>query len=104
MAKRKQATEGEKWDALSDEALAKVEAQLEAETGHDVVKTGDNPPTFVETEKSAADNPPVDDAEDCWLYNEDTGEVRLTRVRAGYAPAPMPFGFRVAKNEEIPGK
>jgi hypothetical protein len=28
-----------------------VEAQLEAETGHDVVKTGDNPPTYVETSK-----------------------------------------------------
>ena len=46
----------------------------------------------------------IDDAVDYWLYNEDTGELRLTRVRAGYAPAPMPFGFRVAKNEEIPGK
>lgn len=32
---------------------AAVEKQLEAETGHDVVKTGSNPPTFVETDKPA---------------------------------------------------
>lgn len=51
-----------------------------------------------------AESPVVDDSEDCYIFNEDTGELRLTRVRAGYAPAPMPFGFRVAKNEEIPGK
>jgi hypothetical protein len=31
--------------------LAQVEQQLEAETGSDVVKTGDDPPTFVETDK-----------------------------------------------------
>lgn len=30
-----------------------VEQQLEAETGHDVVKTSDKPPTFVETSKPA---------------------------------------------------
>ena len=48
--------------------------------------------------------PVVDDSEDCYLYNEDTGELRMVRVRAGYAPAPMPFGFRLARNEEIPGK
>lgn len=30
-----------------------VEAELEAETGHDVVKTGSNPPTFVETDAPA---------------------------------------------------
>lgn len=29
------------------------EAQLEAETGHDVVQTGTEPPTFVETDKPA---------------------------------------------------
>lgn len=46
----------------------------------------------------------VDDGEDCYIYNEDTGELRLVRARAGYAPAPMPFGFRLARNEEIPGK
>lgn len=81
---------------------ASVEAQLEAETGHDVVKTGDSPPTFVETDKPIA--PPVDASEDCYIINDDTGELRLVRTRAGYAPAPMPFGFRLAKNEEIPGK
>jgi hypothetical protein len=31
--------------------LQTVEAELEAETGHDVVKTGDDPPSFVETDK-----------------------------------------------------
>lgn len=30
-----------------------VEKQLEAETGHDVVKTGNEPPTFVETDAPA---------------------------------------------------
>jgi hypothetical protein len=30
-----------------------VEQQLEAETGHDVVQTGDEPPTYVETDKPA---------------------------------------------------
>lgn len=29
------------------------EKQLEAETGHDVVQTGTEPPTFVETDKPA---------------------------------------------------
>lgn len=33
--------------------LKDVESQLEAETGHDVVKTGTTPPTFVETNKPA---------------------------------------------------
>lgn len=46
----------------------------------------------------------VKDGEDCYIYNEDTGELRMVRARAGYAPAPMPFGFRLARNEEIPGK
>ncbi|MGP1666843.1 MAG: hypothetical protein ACTS5I_13210 [Rhodanobacter sp.] len=32
---------------------ANVERQLEDETGHDVVKTGSQPPTFVETDKPA---------------------------------------------------
>ena len=32
---------------------------LAAETGHAVVQTGDNPPTFVETEKPAADAKPA---------------------------------------------
>jgi len=69
--------------------------------------TQELPPVTVETvEIVPVDESPVvvDDAVDCWLYNEDTGELRLTRVRAGYAPAPMPFGFRLAKNDEIPGK
>lgn len=33
--------------------LKEAEKQLEGETGKDVVKTGDNPPTFVETDKPA---------------------------------------------------
>lgn len=32
-------------------ATATVEKQLEAETGKDFTKTGDNPPTYAETEK-----------------------------------------------------
>lgn len=32
---------------------AGIEKQLEAETGHDVVKSGSNPPTFVETDAPA---------------------------------------------------
>lgn len=35
------------------------EQQLEAETGHDVVQTGDNPPTYVETDDRATDAPEV---------------------------------------------
>lgn len=34
-----------------------VETQLEAETGHDVVQSGTNPPTYVETDKPAARKP-----------------------------------------------
>jgi hypothetical protein len=41
----------DKATATPDKGLAQVEQQLEAETGHDVVQTGDDPPTFVETEK-----------------------------------------------------
>lgn len=37
----------------TDGDLKQMEQQLEAETGHDVVKTSDNPPTFVETDKPA---------------------------------------------------
>lgn len=55
----------------------------------------------VESVPSAPSDP---DTEDCYLYNEDTGELRMVRMRAGYAPTPMPFGFRLARAEEIPGK
>lgn len=34
-------------------ALSNAEKQLEAETGHDVVQTGNEPPTFVETDAPA---------------------------------------------------
>lgn len=61
-------------------------------------ETQEQPPVTVETAKI------VPDAEDCYIYNEDTGELRMVRTRAGYAPAPMPFGFRLAKDSEIPGK
>lgn len=35
------------------DGLQEVEAQLEAETSHDVVQSGTEPPTFVETDKPA---------------------------------------------------
>lgn len=38
---------------IADGEPSGPEAQLEAETGHDVVKTGKEPPTFVETDKPA---------------------------------------------------
>lgn len=39
--------------ASKADTLQAVEAQLEAETGSDVVQTGSEPPTFVETDKPA---------------------------------------------------
>jgi hypothetical protein len=48
---------------------------------------------------------PVDpDHEVQWIINDDTGEMRQTIARAGYAPAPMPFGFRLAKANEVSGE
>lgn len=40
------------------DGVAAVEKQLEAETGHDVVQTGVEPPTLVETDQPV-DNPPA---------------------------------------------
>lgn len=54
------------------------------------------------TEEATA--PLAPDTELQYIYNEDTGELRQVVARAGYAPVPMPFGFRLARNEEVPGK
>jgi hypothetical protein len=40
------------------------------------------------------------DSELTHIYNEDTQEMRQVVARAGYAPAPMPFGFRLVTAEE----
>ena len=37
-----------------------------------------------------------------YIINDDTGEIRQAVTRAGYAPAPMPFGFRLARANEVP--
>lgn len=41
--------------ATKPAAIASVEKQLEQETGHDFIKTGDAPPTLAETNKPAPD-------------------------------------------------
>lgn len=41
------------------------------------------------------------DSELTHIYNEDTREMRQVVARAGYAPAPMPFGFRLATADEL---
>lgn len=42
------------------------------------------------------------DSEWQWIIHEDTGELRQVAARAGYAPTPMPQGFRLAKSSEVP--
>lgn len=44
------------------------------------------------------------DTELTHIYNEDTGDWREVYTRAGYAPAPMPFGFRLATEVEVKAK
>lgn len=36
-----------------------------------------------------------------YILNDDTGEMRQVVARAGYAPTPMPFGFRLATADEV---
>lgn len=42
-----------------------------------------------------------DDSTISYIFNENTRELRQVTTRAGYASAPMPFGFRVATPDEI---
>lgn len=44
-------TEADAWGA--DAPPPTVEAELEAETGHDMIQTGDNPVTYAESEEAA---------------------------------------------------
>lgn len=46
--------------ATKAEAISDVKVDLEAETGHEVAKTGDTPPTLVETDKPATGSEVVD--------------------------------------------
>jgi len=44
------------------------------------------------------------DSTQMYIINDDTGELRQVTARLGYAPVSLPFGFRLAHEEEVPGK
>lgn len=84
------------------EEIKEIEQQLEAETGHDVVVTGKRPLTFVETEE-APDAALHGKPQEVFIANDETGEITILYNRLGYAPRPIPAGWRAATDDEIAG-
>jgi hypothetical protein len=60
--------------------------------------------TVVDSELAAASAQEDPDHEIAYVVSDegkDAGKVREIKTRRGYAPAPLPFGYRPATDEEI---
>jgi hypothetical protein len=94
---------------MAKQELKAVEKQLEAETGHDVVQTGANPPTFVETDKALkfVESEPKPDSgihgkpQERYIVDEAGKTLTVFYDRLGYAPRRVPAGWREATEDEI---